>query len=59
MELGHLHGSSFADTLFLKKLRDELIAERRASVHPPLPNSGSVRRRMDGPGEAQTVIELF
>jgi len=59
VELGHLHGSSFADLPFPKKVRDELIAAGRASVHDPLPNSGWVRRRMDGPGDAEAVIELF
>jgi hypothetical protein len=59
VELGHLHGSSFADLPFPKKMRDELIAAGRASVHPPLPNSGWVRRRMDGPGDSEAVIELF
>ena len=59
VELGHLHGSSFADLPFPKKVRDELIAEGRASVHPPLPNSGWVRRRMDGLEDAEAVIELF
>jgi Family of unknown function (DUF5519) len=59
VELGHLHGSSFADLPFPKRIRNELIAEGRASVHPPLPDSGWVRRRMDGPGDAEAVIELF
>ena len=59
VELGHLHGSSFADLPFPKKVRDELIKQGRASVHPPLPDSGWVRRRMDGPGDAEAVIELF
>lgn len=59
VELGHLHGSSFADLPFPKKVRDELIGEGRASVHPPLPDSGWVRRRMDGPEDAEAVIELF
>jgi hypothetical protein len=59
VELGHLHGSSFADLPFPKKVRDELIASGRASVHDPLPNSGWVRRRMDGPGDTEAVIELF
>ncbi len=40
VELGHLHGDSFADLPFPKKVRDELIVEGRASVHPPLPDSG-------------------
>ncbi len=59
VELGHLHGSSFADLPFPKKVRDDLIAQGRASVHPPLPDSGWVRRRMDGPEDAEAVIELF
>jgi Luciferase len=59
VELGHLHGSSFADLPFPKRVRDELIAQGRASVHPPLPESGWVRRRMDSTEDAEAVIELF
>ncbi len=59
VELGHLHGSSFADLPFPKKVRDTLIAQGQASVHPPLPESGWVRRRMDSPEDTETVIELF
>src|ERR671912_62026 len=59
VELGHLHGSSFADLPFPKKVRNELIAQGLASVHPPLPDSGWVRRKMDGPEDAEAVIELF
>ena len=59
VELGHLHGSSFADLPFPKKVRDQLIAEGRAVVHPPLPNSGWVRRRMGSPADTKAVIELF
>ncbi|MGH2532419.1 MAG: luciferase family protein [Thermomicrobiales bacterium] len=59
VELGHLHGSSFADLPFPKKVRDELIAEGRASIHDPLPDSGWARRRMNGPADVPEVIELF
>jgi hypothetical protein len=59
VELGYLHDSSFADLPFPKKIRDQLIAEGRASVHPPLPNSGWVRRRMGSPADTEAVIELF
>ncbi len=59
VELGHLHGESVAHLPFTKKTRDELIAEGRASVHPPLPESGWVQRRMDGSGDAEAVISLF
>ncbi len=59
VELGHLHGGSFADLPFLKKIHDELIATGQAAVHPPLPDSGWVRREMDGPADAEAVIALF
>ena len=59
IELGHLHGSSFADLPFPKKVRDQLIAQGRASVHDPLPNSGWVRRRMYAPEDVEAVIGLF
>ncbi len=59
IELGHLHGSSFADLPFPKRIRNELIEQGRASVHDPLPNSGWVRRRMHGLEDAEAVIELF
>jgi Family of unknown function (DUF5519) len=59
VKFGHLHGNSFADLPFPKKVRDELIAEGRASVHPPLPDSSWVRRRMEGPEDAEAVIGLF
>ena len=59
IELGHLHGSSAAHLPFPKKVRNELIVQGRASVHPPLPDSGWVERRMEGPEDAKAVIELF
>ena len=59
MELGHLHGGSFADLPFPKKVRDELIARGQAAVHPPLPDSGWVRRQIDGPADAEAVIALL
>ena len=59
VELGHLHGDTSADLPFPRKVRDELIEERRASVHPPLPDSGWVRRRMNGPEDVEAVIGLF
>ena len=59
VELGHLHGGSFADLPFPRKIRDELIATGQAAVHPPLPNSGWVRRQIDGPADAEAVIALL
>lgn len=59
VELGHLHGDSVADLPFPRRVHDELISEGRASIHPPLPNSGWVRRRMDDAEDVAEVIELF
>ena len=59
VELGHLHGDTSADLPFPRKVRDELIEEGRASVHPPLPDSGWVCRRMNGPEDVEAVIGLF
>jgi len=57
-ELGHLH-PTFADLPFPRKIRDELIAARRASPHHVLPNSGWVTVPMRTAAEASDVIELF
>ena len=59
VELGHLHGDTSADLPFPRKMRDELIEHGQASVHPPMPDSGWVRRRMEGSEDAEAVIELF
>lgn len=59
IELGHLHGDSLADLPFPKRVHDELIAEGRASIHPPLPDSGWVRRGMKIPEDVTEVVELF
>lgn len=59
IELGHLHGDHLADLPFPRRVRDELIAEGRASVHPPLPESGWVRRTLESAEDVPDVIELF
>ncbi|MGI8912902.1 MAG: luciferase family protein [Chloroflexota bacterium] len=52
-------GSRCADLPFTRKIRDELTAAGRATVYPPLPESGWVRRPMAGPADAADVIALF
>jgi hypothetical protein len=59
IELGNLHGNDCADLPFTRKIRDELIAAGRATVHPPLPDSGWVRRTMHDKDDVPAVIELF
>jgi hypothetical protein len=57
-ELGHLH-ATFADLPFSRKVRDELIAARRANPHHVLPDSGWVTVPMRTTAEAADVIELI
>jgi len=57
-QLGHLH-SGFADLPFPRRVRDELVAARRARPHYVLPDSGWVTAPMRSPGEVAEVIQLF
>jgi Family of unknown function (DUF5519) len=57
-ELGHIHGDRFADLPFPRRIRDELIAARRARPHHVLPDSGWVTASID-PADVEPVIELF
>ena len=57
-ELGHLH-ARFADLPFPRRVRDELVAAKRAKPHHILPDSGWVTVPMQTPSEIATVIELF
>jgi hypothetical protein len=58
-ELGHLHGDRLADLPFPVKVRDELIAVRKAERHHVLPNSGWVSRWIRGVEDVGGVVELF
>ena len=58
-EVGHLHGDRIADLPFPRKVRDELIAARRAKAHHVLPDSGGVTASLHGQDGAERVIELF
>jgi hypothetical protein len=57
-ELGHLH-RLFADLPFPRRVRDELVAQRRARPHHVLPDSGWVTVPMRTASEIANVIELF
>lgn len=58
-ELGHLHGDRLADLPFPVKIREELVAEGRASRHHVLPNSGWVSYRIRSVKDVPRVVELF
>ena len=58
-ELGHLHGSRWADLPFPVRVRDELIAAGRVERHHVLPESGWVTVRIRNSGDVERVVELF
>jgi hypothetical protein len=58
-EIGHVHGDAVADIPFPRRVRDELIAQRRAEAHHWLPDSGWVTLRLAGDGAAGAAIELL
>lgn len=62
-EIGHLHGSRLADLPHpegtRRRVRDELIAGGRASVHHVLPDSGWVSFRIDGSADMDAALGLF
>jgi hypothetical protein len=58
-ELGHLHGSRWADLPFPVRVRDELIAAGRAEPHHVLPESGWITVRIRNDRDVAPVIELF
>ena len=58
-ELGHLHGSRWADLPFPLRVRDELIAAGRAEPHHVLPESGWITVRIRNDRDAADVVEFF
>ena len=58
-EIGHIHGDSLVDIPFTKKIREELVAARRAERHHILPDSGWVSVFLREPGDVDRAIELL
>jgi hypothetical protein len=58
-ELGHLHGSRWADLPFPVRVRDELIAAGKAERHHVLPESGWITVRIRDANDVPRVVELF
>ena len=58
-EIGHVHGDYQADIAFPKKVRDQLVAERKAEPHHILPTSGWITFRFRKDGDIDRAIELF
>ncbi len=57
-ELGHLHGSRWADLPFHRTIRDMLVETGRAQPHHVLPHTGWVSRQIRDRGDVDEVIDL-
>jgi len=58
-ELGHIHGDSLLDLPFPVAVRDQLIAEGRASRHHVLPDTGWVSFRIQTADDVTRAIDLL
>jgi hypothetical protein len=58
-EIGHLHGSRFADLPFPVRIREELVAAGRAGLHYLHPKSGWITCYIRGEQDIEAIIELF
>lgn len=58
-ELGHLHRDRLADLPFPVRIREQLVAERKAQPHHILPDSGWVSYVIRDVSDVPAVIALF
>lgn len=58
-EMGHMHGSGWADLPFPMSVRDELVRAGKVSPHHILPQSGWVTFYVKEEGDADDLIVLF
>lgn len=58
-EIGHLHGNRLADLPFPVRIREELVASGKASLHYLHPKTGWVTYYIRGKSDADAIIELF
>ena len=58
-EIGHLHGTRFADLPFPVRVRKELVAAGKADLHYLHPRSGWVTRYIRSEEDVDAIIELF
>jgi hypothetical protein len=58
-EIGHLHGSRFADLPFPVRIREELVAAGRADLHYLHPKTGWLTRYIRSEEDVDAIIELF
>ncbi len=58
-EIGHLHGSRWADLPFPVRVRKELVAQGKARLHHVLPQTGWVSYPIRGEKDVPGALELF
>ena|SRR5688572_5946512 len=58
-EIGHLHGSRFADLPFPVRIHEDLVASGKADLHYLHPSTGWITRYIRGEQDIEGVIELF
>jgi hypothetical protein len=58
-ELGHLHGSRWADIRFQRGVGEMLVETGRAQPHHVLPETGWVSHQIRNDEDVAEVIELF
>ena len=58
-EIGHLHGDYQADIPFSARLRKELVAAGKASLHHIYPNSGWVSFYIHSADDVPALIQLL
>jgi len=58
-EIGHLHGERLADLPVPVRIREQLVAAGKASLHYLHPKTGWISYYIKGPADVAPVIELF
>jgi len=58
-EIGHLHGSRFADLPFPVRIRERLVASGKADLHYIHPQSGWVTCHIRRESDVEAIVELF
>ena len=58
-EIGHLHGNRLADVPFPVRIREQLVAARKADVHYLHPESGWISYYIRSEEDVGPIIELF
>lgn len=58
-EMGHMHGSRWADLPLPMSQRNDLVEKGKASPHHVLPQSGWVTFYIKSDGDVPALVELF